>query len=221
MKRYTCSICGYVYNEAEGNPKAGIPPGTKWEDLPDDWVCPMCGAPKVVFDAEENNEQPQAEAESEGENTYNESNGLSFIEMSALCSNLSKSCEKQHRFDEAGLFNKLSEYFKSKSSPVKNKGLGELEDTVLQDISVYPKAKDIVTGENDRGALRSLVWSEKVTNILKTILLRYSKKQDGLLEDTNIYVCEICGFVYIGDEPPEICPVCKAPRIKISQIKRR
>ena len=41
---------------------------------------------------------------------------------------------------------------------------------------------------------------------------------DALLNGTNIYVCEICGFVYVGNEPPEICPVCKVPNLKISMI---
>ena len=41
MAKYTCSICGYVYDEAKGIPEAGIVAGTKWEELPDDWVCPL------------------------------------------------------------------------------------------------------------------------------------------------------------------------------------
>ena len=39
MTKYVCSICGYIYDEATGIPEAGIAPGTKWEDLPEDWVC--------------------------------------------------------------------------------------------------------------------------------------------------------------------------------------
>lgn len=52
MKKYTCTVCGYVYNEANGDPDNGVAPGTKWEDLPEDWVCPMCGASKEEFEAE-------------------------------------------------------------------------------------------------------------------------------------------------------------------------
>ena len=52
MKKYVCSICGYVYDEAKGDPDNGIAPGTKWEDLPDDLVCPLCGADKDVFEEE-------------------------------------------------------------------------------------------------------------------------------------------------------------------------
>jgi flavin reductase (DIM6/NTAB) family NADH-FMN oxidoreductase RutF/rubredoxin len=50
MATYTCSVCGYVYNPAEGDPAAGIAPGTAFEDLPDSWVCPVCGAPKSEFE---------------------------------------------------------------------------------------------------------------------------------------------------------------------------
>ena len=45
MKQYECDLCGYVYDEAAGDPDNGIAPGTKWEDLPADWVCP-CAAPE-------------------------------------------------------------------------------------------------------------------------------------------------------------------------------
>lgn len=50
MKKYQCLLCGYVYNEAEGWPEDGIAPGTKWEDIPEDWCCPECGATKDDFE---------------------------------------------------------------------------------------------------------------------------------------------------------------------------
>jgi rubredoxin len=49
MKSYICNICGYIYDPASGDPDAGIAPGTAFEDLPEDWVCPTCGAPKDEF----------------------------------------------------------------------------------------------------------------------------------------------------------------------------
>jgi len=48
-KEYLCQICGYIYDPEEGDPRNGIPPGTAWEDLPADWVCPVCGAGKDEF----------------------------------------------------------------------------------------------------------------------------------------------------------------------------
>jgi rubredoxin-NAD+ reductase len=53
MKRYECILCGWVYDEALGDPDEGLAPGTKWEDIPDDWECPDCGARKDVFEMEE------------------------------------------------------------------------------------------------------------------------------------------------------------------------
>jgi len=49
MDNYVCQICGYVYEPALGDPDSGIPPGTPFENLPDDWVCPICGASKSDF----------------------------------------------------------------------------------------------------------------------------------------------------------------------------
>lgn len=50
MKKYQCIVCGFIYDEAEGCEVDGIPPGTKWEDVPDDWVCPECGVAKEDFE---------------------------------------------------------------------------------------------------------------------------------------------------------------------------
>ena len=50
MKKYTCTVCGYVYDEEAGDSAGGIAPGTKFEDRPDTWVCPLCGAPKSDFE---------------------------------------------------------------------------------------------------------------------------------------------------------------------------
>lgn len=47
MKKYICKICGWIYDEAQGDPDNGIAPGTKFEDLPADYICPMCGAGKM------------------------------------------------------------------------------------------------------------------------------------------------------------------------------
>ena len=49
MERYICSICSYFYNPEKGDPEHGIDPGTTFEELPEDWVCPPCLAPKSLF----------------------------------------------------------------------------------------------------------------------------------------------------------------------------
>lgn len=48
--KYVCKLCGYVYDPAEGDPDSGIKPGTEFADIPDDWVCPVCGAGKDEFE---------------------------------------------------------------------------------------------------------------------------------------------------------------------------
>lgn len=46
---YVCDVCGYVYDEEKGDPDNGIAPGTPWENVPEDWVCPLCGVDKEQF----------------------------------------------------------------------------------------------------------------------------------------------------------------------------
>ena len=50
--KYVCEVCGYVYDPVEGDPDGNVAPGTKFEDLPDDWLCPVCGAGKSEFSTE-------------------------------------------------------------------------------------------------------------------------------------------------------------------------
>lgn len=50
MRKFECTACGYIYDEELGDPDNGLAPGTKWEDLPDDWVCPLCGVGKEDFE---------------------------------------------------------------------------------------------------------------------------------------------------------------------------
>lgn len=52
MERWVCSPCGWVYDPAEGDPDGGIEPGVAFEDLPEDYVCPVCGATKDLFEKE-------------------------------------------------------------------------------------------------------------------------------------------------------------------------
>ena len=51
--KYVCTVCGYIYDEAAGEPGSGIEAGTKWEDVPEDFVCPLCGVGKDQFEVEE------------------------------------------------------------------------------------------------------------------------------------------------------------------------
>ena len=53
MKKFRCSVCGYVYEPAAGDPDNGIEPGTSFDDLPDNWECPLCGVGKDDFEPDE------------------------------------------------------------------------------------------------------------------------------------------------------------------------
>ena len=50
MKKYTCTVCGYVYDPAAGDPDNGVAAGTPFDKIPDSWVCPLCGADKSAFE---------------------------------------------------------------------------------------------------------------------------------------------------------------------------
>jgi len=52
MKKYVCTICGYIYDPTVGDPDSGIVPGTAFEDIPDNWLCPLCGVGKSDFEPE-------------------------------------------------------------------------------------------------------------------------------------------------------------------------
>ena len=73
----------------------------------------------------------------------------------------------------------------------------------------------------DRGALRALLWSEKVTRVLRSLLARYAQEGDRMLEHTGVYVCTVCGFVFVGETAPALCPVCKVPGWKFEKMEGR
>jgi rubredoxin-NAD+ reductase len=50
MKKWMCANCGWIYDEAQGDPNSGLAPGTRWEDVPESWLCPDCGTPKSGFE---------------------------------------------------------------------------------------------------------------------------------------------------------------------------
>lgn len=141
------------------------------------------------------------------------------MELSVVCSNLAKGCEKQYLHEQAAAFARLADWLKGQAEPVHSAAFDSLLEKVNRDLSEgYPAASVAAQENRDRGALRSLVWSEKVTRMLSSLLNRYKTEGDAMLENTGVWVCAICGFVYIGDTPPERCPVCKVPGRKFEKI---
>lgn len=215
--KYICTICGYVYDEDKGIPEIGISAGTKWADVPEDFNCPWCGADKAAFKPEvseaaktevQHNETPELEKE------------MSAMEMSILCSNLARGCEKQYLFDEAEDFKELANFFKSKAEPIISNGFEDILKLIEHDLDVaLPYANEMAKANNDRGAQRAITWSTKVTSMLKSLVDRYLKMGDKMLENTGVFVCTACGFVFVGDKAPDICPVCKVPSWKFEEVR--
>ena len=210
MKQYVCSICGYIYDEASSGP---------WEALPDDWKCPLCGADKTAF---REKAEPAKSVSADALGKPHVERELSATEMSVICSNLARGCEKQYLTQQMEGFQKLAAFFHSKVEPIQEAGTGKLLELIEQDLSAgYPYANAVSAGKPDRGALRSLVWSEKVTRMLQSLLKRYENEGDRMLENTGVWVCTVCGFVYVGGAAPELCPVCKVPSWKFEKMERR
>lgn len=219
MEKYTCSVCGYVFDEEKGLKEAGIRPGTKWEDIPDSFVCPICSAPKSAFVVQEDIHKTKAvTTDRKSTPMDNKLTELSNSELSIVFSNFAKGCEKQYKYEEQSLFQELSEYFKT-ISDVRKGSLADVMALIKSSIAIdFKQSAAVAEAEKDRGALRAVTWSEKVTTIMKFLLERYKKEGSGFLETTKIFVCEICGFIYVGDELPDICPVCKVPNEKIHEV---
>ena len=206
--RYVCQICGYVYDdELEKIP---------FDSLPSDWKCPLCGAAKSDFKPEESKGEKKKYATSEIPADLKK---LGPGQLAALCSNLARGCEKQYKMEESALFNELAEYFTQITPKVFDATVEEVSKTLQEDIENYPNVKALAEDNKDRGAQRICVWGEKVTRMLSSLVNRYLNEGEEMLNDTDIWVCTVCGFVYIGQTPPELCPVCKVPPFKFEKIE--
>ncbi len=206
--KYVCPICGYVYDDAE------IP----WAELPETWKCPLCGAPKADFSPKEA-PKPANPAPSAPPPKSTDLRELNAIEISVLCSNLAKGCEKQYQAEQAAAFRALADWFKSRAERPTVDSFDTLLEKVSENLrSDYPAVNSVAAQHADRGALRALTWSEKVSMILKSLLQRYTLEGDRMTAHTGVWVCTICGFVYIGDDLPEVCPICKVPNRKFERI---
>ena len=96
MAKYQCTVCGFVYDEAKGIPEAGIAPGTRWEDLPDDWICPLCGASKSEFQKQGDSVDVSEKKPVSAIHPTPDMKELSALEISVLCTNLALGRVKQY-----------------------------------------------------------------------------------------------------------------------------
>jgi len=214
--KHVCSICGYVYDDQQQK----VP----FSQLPDDWKCPLCGAAKSDFVAQQEESAPRYQemaAEITEPQVHPDMQKLSPGQMSALCSNLARGCEKQYKTRESALFTQLSDYFKAITPTVNDATVQSVADRLKEEIDYYPQMHSAAKTAGDRGAQRVCVWGEKVTRMLSSLVNRYLKEGEQMLADTDIWICTVCGFVYVGQKAPELCPVCKVPSWKFEKIDGR
>ena len=213
--KYVCQVCGYVYDDDKEK--------TPFDQLPDTWKCPLCGAPKSAFKAQE--EEKSAEKSKTLKPANEELNTgdikLSVGQLAALCSNLARGCEKQYMEEEAGLYRELADYLSAVTPPLNNASVEMIEASLAEDIEDYPTVRQTVDADGDRGAARALTWGEKVSRMLSYLVERYLKEGESMLEGQDIWLCTACGFVYVGEKAPELCPVCKVPSWKFEKIEGR
>ncbi len=208
--KYICQICGYVYDDE----KETIP----FEELPDDWKCPLCGAGKTDFRPESvQKEALKVSVDTEAADMKK----LSAGQLAAVCSNLARGCEKQYKQEEAALFSELAQYFTTVTPAVNDATTENISRILKEDIDKYAMVRTVADQNKDRGAARVCVWGEKVTRMLSSLVDRYIKEGEAMLADTDIWICTVCGFVYIGEEAPALCPVCKVLPYKFEKIEGR
>ncbi len=209
--RYICQICGYVYDETKEK--------KSFSQLSDTWRCPQCGASKEAFQPEQSEVAVPAEpVPFSGDPDLKE---LSAGQLSILCSHLARVCREQNKTEEEKSFRELAAYFAAITPPAKDAEMENLAALLKNDLEDYPALRAAADREEDRGTARVCVWGGKVTGILSSLVSRYLKEGEAMLENTGVWVCSACGFVYIGEEPPQACPVCKAPAWKFECIEGR
>ena len=210
--KFVCPICGYVYDEAAE--------GTPFADLPDSWTCPLCRAAKSAFLPEQRDDAPPPPETPAPIDAH--MRRLSAGELSALCSNLARGCEKQYREQDAARFRQLADHFAAAVPDLPDASVERLAACVQADLAQgYPALRAAAVAEGDRGTQRICVWGEKVTRMLEALLSRWAREGDAFLRDTGVWVCSVCGFIYIGDAAPALCPVCKVPAWKFERIEGR
>ncbi len=209
MNKWKCSICGYIHDEATDGAFSALPQG---------WVCPWCKAAQSAFVQQGAAPAPAPVVDrTQLESTEQE---LSALELSVICSNLAKGCEKQYLPAEAEQFTKLADYFKGQEPAPAQGSMADLLTLVEEDLAqTAPLAAAVAAEHADRGALRAHTWCVKVSAMLQSLLERYQEVGDAMLAGTGVYVCTICGFIYVGDTLPALCPVCKVPNYKFEEIK--
>ena len=249
--QYVCPVCGYVYDEDREKvpfdalpadwrcplckaPKAGFSPkapfGLKEAAAGAAAVAaaaaPAAAAPAagpVVYDADRRAADRRAADRTVADRTVSDGapEKLSRGAMAALFSNLARGCEKQYKPEAAALAEEIAEWFAARAEAPGNVTWDALAAKMQADIAAYPGVRAAADAAGDRGAARSDVWGEKVTRMLLALTEQYRKEGEAMLAGTEVWVCTACGFVWIGEAPPEACPVCKVPSRRFEKSEGR
>ena len=198
---------------------------TPFESLPDTWKCPLCGAAKSDFEPE------------------------SVGQLSALCSNLARGCEKQYKAEESELFRELADYFAAITPPVEDadgekSALQIAEETELDGLyrlmTALAKSKRLVAEDIMREAGYMFPQSDNTHRLLEKLIsgpptpefpVETAKKNMDRIPNNEKrevekgatkmtkWVCTVCGYIHEGEQPPEQCPVCKQPAEKFKKAE--
>ena len=215
--RYICSICGYVYDEE----KEGVP----FSGLPDTWVCPLCRAAKSLFAPERQPETasaPVTPALSRETNVPDEAPELLSPWSSPPCApTWPEAARSSTRRRKRPYFRRLPTISRRRLPPPR------MTAAAWQACSrmIWTGGIRLSTAPPESWATaaprESASGGEKVTMILNSLAQRYRAEGPSFLKYTQIWVCSVCGFVFVGNEPPELCPVCKVPAWKFDKIEGR
>ncbi len=210
--KYVCSICGYIYGEAKEGPP--------FADLPESWVCPICRAAKSAF-------APQGPAKAPAAPIAPAAIDPDMLKLSpgalaAVLSNLARGCEKQYKPKEQALFAQLADFFTAAAPTVEEADEKAIAQWIQKDLDeTYPTVKATAVQHADRGTQRICVWGEKVTRMAQSLLAQYEREGEAFLAGKEVWVCTVCGFLYVGEKAPALCPVCKVPDWKFEKIEGR
>jgi rubrerythrin len=151
-----------------------------------------------------------------------------FGTLSLAFSSMAQSAARQQRPNTARLLSALAQSFQiqalnaSRQAAPDQDGAQKLADVQAQikaQLGSYAPAIEQTTELGERGALRALVWGQKVTMIQNSLLTRLGKQGAALFKGKQgVHVCEACGFVVLKEGAPDVCPICKAPRSRFASL---
>lgn len=209
--QYVCPICGYVYDEAKEK--------TPFEKLPEDWVCPLCGAAKSLFIIK----QDAAPVKRELPPIHMDEEFLHFTagELAAICSNLARGCEKQYKAKESEMFKELAEYWAAVTPEVPDASLNKMEEMLQDDLNNgYPALRQAAQNEGERGVQRICVWGRKGNQQPVFPAPALSKKRRGAFWPTPPFGFAAYADSYIWETSlPSYVPYAKCPHGNLKRLK--